>query len=47
MSRADFTALLAPPSDTPVVSFMTLETEEGREISEGSMFMSEVLAWKK
>ena len=44
MLRADFTALLAPPSDTPVVSFITLETEEGREISEGSIFISDVLA---
>lgn len=47
MLRADFTALVAPSSDTPVVSFITFETEEGREISEGSMLMSEVLAWKK
>ena len=47
MLRADFTALLAPPRDTPVVSFMTLEMEEGSETSEGSIFMSEVLAWKK
>ena len=43
MLRADFTALLAP-RDTPVVSFMTFEMEEGREMSEGSIFMSEVLA---
>lgn len=47
MLRADFTALVAPSTDTPVVSFMTFEREEGREISEGSMLMSEVLAWKK
>ena len=47
MLRADFTALVAPPSDTPVVSFITLEREEGRETSEGSILMSEVLAWKK
>ncbi len=47
MLRADFTALVAPSSDTPVVSFMTFETEDGREISEGSIFISEVFAWKK
>ena len=47
MLRADFTALVGPSSDRPVVSFIIFETEEGREISEGSILMSEVLAWKK
>ena len=47
MLRADFRALVGASSDTPVVSFMIFETEDGREISEGSILMSEVLAWKK
>ena len=48
MLRADLTALPAESErETPVVSLMTFETEEGRETREGSMLMSEVLARKK